>query len=274
MKKSITPHGMYVILFVSSQLLLGCREKEEAKPGPTPVAEVKLGKAVHSGGASREFSYHSDGQLLEIHGKGMYALGDNAESRSGVLYNAFGKIKEITTTGDSFSYKTLYSYNASRQLVRTEEYINARLQYYFTYEYNAQGQLIAKYSFAPQTPESSNFSAAIKREYEYDPRNNLSRVTEFSKAAASNDWTIYLSYQYLEYDNGHSVNHWLSYPHYLPDVKLQHNNPGKEIRTNHPSGATTVTTHAYAYNSKNYPVKRLTSSSNNTSSQITFSYTD
>jgi hypothetical protein len=158
--------------------------------------------------------------------------------------------------------------------VRTEEYINTQLQYYFTYEYNDQGRLITKYSFAPQTPESSTFKATIKREYEYDQRNNLSQVTEFSKADGSNDWTIYLTNQYSDYDNGHSVNHLLNNPHLIPDVILWNNNPGKEIRINHPSGATTVTTHRYEYNLDNYPVKRLTASSNNTSSLITFSYTE
>ncbi len=273
MKKLITPNRVYALLFVGSQLF-SCREKEEAKPGPTPAPEIKLGKVVHSGGASREFSYHSSGQLLAIHGKGGYALSGNTESHSQVLYNAFGKIKEVTTTGDSFTYQTVYSYDASRQLVQTEEYINSQLQYYFTYEYNPRGQLIAKYSFAPQTPESSAFEAAFKREYEYDQLNNLSQVTEFSKAAGSNDWTIYLVYHYSDYDNGYSVNHLLNYPHHLPVVMLLYNNPGKEIRINYPSGAQTITTHRYEYNRENYPVKRITTSSNNTSSRITFSYAE
>jgi hypothetical protein len=272
MKKGITPSGIWAILFVSSQLLPGCRGQAEIPPAPSP--ERKLSQAVHSGGSSRAFFYEANGRLREIHGKGIYTLSGNTESRSTVHYNAFGKVKEITTTGDSFTCQTVYSYNASRQLVRTEEYIDSQLQYYFTYAYNAQGQLITKYNFAPGTPESSDFKAALKREYEYDQRNNLSRIIEFSKAAPSNDLTIYLTYQYAEYDNGRSINHLLSYPHHLPDVMLQHNNPGKEIRTNHPGGETTVTTHTYAYDDGQYPVKRITTSSNNTSSQITFSYAE
>ncbi len=274
MKKVITPNGSWAILLVGSLLLPGCRQRSDTQPAPAPAPEIKLSQAVHSGGSSRTFFYQADGQLREIHGKGIYTLSGNTESRSTVHYNGLGKVKEITTTGDSFTYQTVYSYNASRQLVRTEEYIDSQLQYYFTYEYNAQGQLITKYSFAPETPESSDFKAALKREYEYDQRNNLSRIIEFSKAAPSNDWTIYLTYQYADYDNGRSVNHLLSYPHYLPDVVLQHNNPGKEARTNHPGGETTVATHTYAYNSQHYPVKRVTTSSNNTSSQITFSYAE
>jgi YD repeat-containing protein len=277
MKKLTITNGFYAILFAGSQLLFSCREREKTKPAPAPDSEVpavKLSQAVHSGGSSRTFFYQAGGQLREIGGKGMYALSGHAESRSTVLYDAAGKLKEITTQGESSTDKTVYSYNAAGQLVRTEEYTDSQLQYYFTYEYNAQGQLIIKYSFAPQTPESTVFGAGLKREYEYDPRSNLSRVTASWKAAGTGNWGVFLTHQYLAYDNGHSVDHWLDSPHYLPGVVLQHNNPGQEVRVNHPGGETTVTTHTYAYNSKNYPVKRITASSNNTSSHITFSYTE
>ncbi len=114
-----------------------------------------------------------------------------------------GTLKEITTQGEPAADKTEYSYNAAGQLVRTEEYTGSQLQYYFTYEYNARGQLITKYSFAPQTPASTVFEAGLKREYAYDPRNNLSRVTASWKAAGSSNWGIFLTHQYSEYDNGH-----------------------------------------------------------------------
>ncbi|GAA4402659.1 hypothetical protein GCM10023187_17960 [Nibrella viscosa] len=169
-------------------------------------------------------------------------------------------------------YYNKYYYEGG-QLKRSEEYDSRnRLALSHTYAYNAQQQLSELITQVLDPLEEG--STEIKRSYTYDNWGNVTEEKMSVKQPGKEVYTLASITRYEGYDQQKSAENLTEFYPYLPQIKMNVNNPGKRIALD-PDGNTirSTQTYTYQYNEQGYPSRKtVQTQSGATVTSITATY--
>lgn len=225
---------------------------QQQLPNPLPanarIKQMKWTEIDH-----QTFTYNAEGQVAQLRSQWQYVEGDPTKIRTIVYdfqYDAQDRPVQITLS-DGFTVR--YFYHGNLIHLTKEFYPGGAVAREVTYIY--AGDRIShetwRVSNAPGEPVS-----VYKHAFSYDARGNLSKVDIYEQQE-NLQYQLLETVEYSEFDDKINPTSWLNRYPYLPQLRLQYNNPGKEIRR--PVGSAAETTnYAYTYNAQGLPAQKRT----------------
>ncbi len=222
--------------------------------GAPPTNKCLISKVTEDTGGSDIFNYDGDGRLITYSSTGTdYSSKSSFFYASGLLTT---RVEIGVSRGQTKTYTTTYSYNASKQLVKVLAQSGSIIDYEQLAEYNAAGQPIkitnkeydagTTYSSVEnwtwdangnvvKVVRTTNYNGTTEVEtntYTYDGNSNYSKL--FTNASGQSNWALYLEAEFFSKNNI------------------------SKITSTHSDGTTSSQTYTYIYNAKGYPTKITT----------------
>jgi hypothetical protein len=231
---------------------------QQELPNPLP-ANALVSQLKWSDNDHYTFTYNAKNQVSNLRYQWQFVQGDPTQIRTIVYdfqYDAQDKPVQVDYTG-GFSEK--YFYHGDLVHNTKEFYPGGDLSKEVTYIYASDriAQEIWRVNNLPGEPVS-----VYKYEFGYDQKGNLAEIETYEQVTDSTSgqlqYKLLETTEYSDFDDNINPTSWmLRYP-YLPQVRWQFNNPGREVRHSS-AGVTETITHAYEYNEEGLPVvKRST----------------
>lgn len=258
------------VLFAAIALLsiVACKKDTVDEPAPGPVkppqqelpnplpAKALVSQLKWAENDHQTFFYNAKGQISQLRLQWQYVEGDPTKIRTVVddfQYDTQDRPVAVNSTG---GFSMLYFYHGNL-IHRTKElYPGGALAKEVTYIYadNRIAQEVWHVSELPGEPVS-----VYKFVFGYDASGNLNKVVNYQvvidSISGQQQDKLLETIEYSDFDDKINPTSWiLRYP-YLPQVRWQFNNPGREVRIS-PEGATETTTYVYEYNNDGLPVVR------------------
>lgn len=255
--------------------LIACEKDREQDPSPTPdppqqelpnplPPEALLRELRWSENDFYDFQYNDKDQASKIHYQYQYVQNDPTKIRTldyDIQYDAQDRPELIRYTG---GFSTRYFYHGDL-IHRTKEfYPGGDWAKEVTYIYAdnrivRENWLVNGYAGEPVS--------VYKYEFGYDKKGNLAKVETYEQVVDSVSGqlrdVLLETVEYSQFDDRINPNSWmLRYP-FLPQVRWQFNNPGREEHRL-AGGGSAVITYTYSYNDKGLPVVRQRSTPNGT----------
>ena len=225
---------------------------QQQLPNPLPahalVSRLKWAENDH-----QTFTYNAKGQVSQLRSQWQYVEGDPTKIRTLVYdfqYDAQDRPVQVDASGD-FTVKYFYHGN----LVHTtkELYPDGAVAKEVTYIYagNRVAQEIWRINSVP-----GDSASIYKHVFSYDAKGNLNKVETFEQDE-NQQYDLIETVVYSDFDDKINPTSWMLRHPYLPQIRWQFNNPGREVRSV-PGGPAEITNHAYEYNAQGLPVSRAT----------------
>lgn len=246
---------------------VACEKDPESEPSPNPPqqelpnplpANALVSQLKWSDTDRYTFNYNAKGQVSNLHFQWQYVEGDPTKIRTIVYdfqYDAQDKPVMINYTG---GFSTKYFYHGDL-VHRTKEFQpGGDLIKEVTYIYadDRIAQEIWHVNNLPGEPVS-----VYKYEFGYDRKGNLEKVETYEQVADSTSgqlqYKLLETTEYSDFDDKINPTSWMMRFPYLPQVRWQFNNPGREVHYS-PEGSPETITHTYQYNGEGLPVSKNT----------------
>lgn len=235
-------------------VLIACKKDPAEGPAPQPV-DFLLRQIKWSDNDHLTFIYNEKGQLEQLRNQWQYVEGDPTKTKTIIddfIYDAQGKLIQVNTDG---GLKALYFYKDDR-IEKIQELLgNGTVVTENTYLYDKDrivGQ-IKQEANAPGEPPT-----VYQYLYEFDANNNLTKVAVYiqpENPSPGKPFELVNTTEYSDFDNKINPAGWmLQYP-YLPHIRLQYNNPRKQVYRP-VGGMVQTTTYEYEYNEKGLPLAK------------------
>ncbi len=218
------------------------------QPSPLPanalLKQIKWSETDHY-----TFSYNDQNQPLQLRNQWQFVQGDPTQIHQIVYdfqYNTQQRLRQVTQTG---GITTRYFYQENLMQKIQDVYPGGVVVNETVYLY-ANGRIVQEnYTVSPPTGQPPSI---YKRILGYDDRGNLNKVETYEQKE-NMSFQLIQTNEYSDFDDKINVRNWLMRYPYLPQVRWQFNNPGKEtIRLG--EGLPKTLTYTYQYNAQGLPV--------------------
>lgn len=225
---------------------------QQQLPNPLPatalVKQVKWAENDHE-----TYTYNARGQVSQRRFQYQYVQGDPTKIRTTVddfQYDAQDRPVLVNSTG---GYTVRYFYHGNLIHTTKEFYPGGALAREVTYIYanNRIAQEIWRVSNLPNEPVS-----VYKHAFSYDSKGNLNKIETYEQLE-NLQYKLLETLEYSDFDDKINPTAWTLRHPFLPQVRLQFNNPGKEVRQQ-AEGQPETTIYAYEYNAQGLPVSKRT----------------
>lgn len=235
---------------------------QQQLPNPLPakalVKQLKWSELDH-----QSFFYNEQNQVKQLKSQWQYVQGDPTKIKTFVIdfeYDAQHKPVKITLN-DGNTVKITYKDNL---IAKTQEFFqNGTLTNDITYLYENQ---VIKELRRESNNADDELPTIYKYKLGYDTKGNLNKIETYLQIIDSTQEVRYElseTREFSNFDNKINPTSWLIQFPYLPQMRWQFNNPGKETITVPQSPATTYT-YNYTYNENSLPVSKSTTGSGGT----------
>ena len=203
----------------------------------------------------RELLFDDSNRLLKVNTKSFFPNDVVLESYTDYTYDAQGVLQKAETdTG----YRLEYTWE-NQKIVRTDEYLDGVQTRYFTFSYDERNRL-SEYTTWDDVPEAGGIIPVYKESYLYDQRDNVTHAFLYYYDTGLNGHQLLTTMEFSDYDDMPEGESLFDAYAFNPSVKLRRNNPGKTITRNGKGITNLVDQYSYTYNSRGYPVKKVTTS--------------
>ncbi len=235
-------------------LLSACKDNAgiPTQPDPSAVTAPNLRKAIGSETDFQQFEYDAGGRLTQYVSQWQYVQSDPTQIRrleNNFEYNAAGQLTTVRSQGGSHQY--FYKNGA---LERVESRAANRLISTTYFLFDAKNRVIEREEIVPEERHMPDDPAKTKWKYAYDAKGNCAQVDYY--IYMNEAYKLYESTDYSDFDNSANPFDQLAFFPYVPWVKFQVNNPGKQTTTAASTGDKLVTTFQYQYDGKGVPIQR------------------
>ncbi len=223
---------------------------QQELPNPLPlnalVKQLKRTEIDHE-----TFTYNAKGQVVQVRSQWQYDQSDPTKISTieyDFQYDAQDRPVQVTYTG---GFKALYFYHGNL-IERTKELLPGGAvarEVTYIYANNRISHEIWRVANAPGEPVT-----LYKHAFSYDAKGNLTAVNIYEQDE-NLQYKLLETIEYSDFDNKINPTSWLLRFPYLPQLRLQFNNPRKEVRRV-AEGQPQTTTHAYEYNAQGLPVRK------------------
>ncbi|MCB0534238.1 MAG: hypothetical protein KDD14_18695 [Saprospiraceae bacterium] len=195
------------------------------------------------------FAYNDKGQVMQEIFQYQYVQGDPTKIRTMIYdftYDSQNRPVQLNYTG---GFTTQFLYHGNLIHKTRELYPGGALAKEVTYLYsnNRMAQETWRIPSIPGEPDD-----VYKHVFGYDNRGNLNKVEVFEQTGVD-QFKLLETTTYSDFDDKINPLSWqLRYP-YIPQLRLQFNNPRK-VSVQAEDGTVSTTTYAYEYNAQGLPV--------------------
>lgn len=216
---------------------------------PNPLPASALVKHLTWTETDRQaFTYNDKGQVTQLRSQWQYVQGDPTKIKILVYdfeYDARNRPYQLKVSGGGF---VRYFYHGDLIHLTKEFRPNGELVKEVTYLYTGDrlSHEIWRVSNAPGEPVT-----VYKHSFAYDARGNLAKVDVYEQLE-NLQYKLLETVEYSDFDDKINPTGWTARYPYLPQLRLQYNNPRKEVRRLVGAAAET-TTHTYTYNVQGLP---------------------
>ncbi len=225
-----------ILLFIFA---VSCSKDNNVLPAPEPVVEQPISlltKTIDSDGLISTYTYDNDKRLINYKLNGDSS---NAPRDHNLTYNTDGTLAQITNVTDG-SIISKYFYNADKKVVKKESRNGIDV---YTYEYT-NDQIIEKYLF--RADDSKRICIYTK-----NPQGNVTQSKEFLNVTNANpNGTLSYTSNYT-FDTKKSATTSLPKEYLFPENNVNN-------RISEQNNAANVYNYTMEYNTKGYPIKRIT----------------
>ncbi len=220
---------------------------QQQLPNPLPahalIRQQKWAETDH-----QTFSYNAKGQVIQIRSQWQFVEGDPTQINTiiyDVVYDSLNRPVELT---NSIGYKGRYLYHGNLIHKTQELGSDGAIVKEVTYIY-ADNRIAAEIWRIPGN--NGGPDALNKHVFGYDVKGNLNKVIMYEQTGVD-QFKLLETTTYSDFDDKINPLSWmLRYP-YLPQLRLQFNNPRK-VTVQPANGAASTTTYAYEYNAQGLP---------------------
>ncbi|MEZ4942361.1 MAG: hypothetical protein R3D58_15925 [Saprospiraceae bacterium] len=221
---------------------------QQQLPNPLPahalVRQQRWSETDH-----QTFAYNDKGQVKQEIFQYQYVQGDPTKIRTTIYdftYDSLNRPVQLNYTG---GFTTQFLYHGNLIHKTRELYPGGALAKEVTYIYsnNRIVQETWRVASIPGEPED-----VYKFVFSYDARGNLNKVENYEQTGVD-QFKLLETTTYSDFDDKINPLSWqLRYP-YIPQLRLQFNNP-RTVTVQPADGAASTTTYAYTYNAQGLPV--------------------
>ncbi|MBC7923838.1 MAG: hypothetical protein H7Z75_22410 [Ferruginibacter sp.] len=256
MKQSVFPFRSELVIRLSwvvfACVVWSCKDQEHPRPVEDPV---KLSKIVWGPNDYQEFTYNTRGQIVRYVSQWTYiddGSGATKKMTADFQYDHTSHLAKVIF-GGGFYVKYHYQGNV---LKKSEEYTSKdRLALTHTYQFGI-GQRVTEVLTQVHDPLEEAVSQ-IKKTYAYDGRGNVIQEKVYGKLSPREAFYLSTITAYEDYDQQQTTGNLTDFFPYLPQAKMNVNNPGKQtVLGSDGSTVLSVRTFTYQYNQKGYPTQR------------------
>lgn len=200
------------------------------------------------------FTYNALNQVQQVRSQWQYVQGDPTQIKSityDLEYDAQHKPVRISTEG---GLDAKYFYDGER-LVKSQE-LNQQGKVMKEVTYSYTNNRISQELWRIPAVVAGEPDDIYKHVFAYDSKGNLNKIAVYEQKE-NLQYILIETTEYSDFDDKINPTSWmLRYP-YLPQMRLQFNNPRKEVRKTTDSTPRT-TTYAYEYNQAGVPISKQT----------------
>ncbi|MCP1381671.1 hypothetical protein [Runella salmonicolor] len=235
-------------------MMTACKNNDDLPkpPDETETNALKLRKASASEIDYQLFDYDSSGRITRHVSQWQYVQSDPSQIKrieNNFEYNSAGQLITVRSQGSDHRY-----FYTNGTLERVESRASNRLISTTYFLFDAKGRVSEREEVVPDDRQMSDAPAKTKWKYTYDAKGNCVHVDYF--LFMEGKYSLYETLDYSEFDSASNPFDQLSFFPYVPWVKFQVNNPGKQISTAASTGLKQSTTFRYQYDAKGIPTQR------------------
>lgn len=252
----------FAVCFVAG--LTGCEKEDVGSPvvtppltqQPNPVPLNALVKQLRQSEIDYSaFTYDSKNRLVQLRSQWQYMPGDPSAIRTidyNYQYDAQNRPTQLSYTQ---GFLTRFTHNNLLVEKAQEFYPGGAIANDYTYVY-AQGRiiqmLVKNYDDLGEPPTN------YKYELSYDSIGNLNKIAIYEERSSTPGGAQYVlleTKEFSDFDNKVNPIGWMMQFPYLPTIRWQFNNPGKEV-IKPTGGPFTTRIYTYTYNDQGLPITR------------------
>ena len=232
---------------------LSIQPPQQQLPNPLPAhALVKLIKWSETD--HETFSYNARGQVSQLRSQWQYVEGDPTQIKTityDFQYDELDRPIGVNSTGD---HTVRYIYHGNL-IHRTQELNpNNTVAKEVTYIYS--GNRVIQENWLVNNV-SGEPPSVYKHVFFYDLKGNMNKVEIFQQTEDL-QYKLLETIEYSDFDNMVNTTSWMLRFPFLPQLRLQYNNPRKELRRPAGEGQAETTTYSYVYNGLGLPITKRT----------------
>ncbi len=244
--------------------LVACK-KDPADPGPAPVvppqqqlpnplpATALVDQLKWTDNDHETMTYNNQGQVAQLISQWQYVEGDPTKIRS-IQYDFHYDTEHkpvMLSYSDGFRVQYIYHdtlVERTREMLSSGTMLNE-----VTYLYNTDLRIVQEVHRRTDLGEPVRLYKFV---FGYDTKGNLNKIDEYEQTGVD-QFNLLHTTEYSDFDNKMNPTSWMLRFPFLPQVRWQMNNPGREVHR-WPSGESRTTLHSYEYNAAGLPKLRRT----------------
>jgi len=253
--------------------------KKDPNPGPVPVAPPQqqlpnplpatalVGQLKWSDNDHETMTYNDAGQVSQLISQWQFVEGDPTKIRT-IQYDFHYDLEHkpaLLSSSDGFRVQYFYHdtlIERTREMLASGTVLNE-----VTYLYNTNFQIIQE---VHRRTDLGQPMQVYKFVLGYDNKGNLIKVEEFEQTGVD-QFNLLHTIEYSDFDDKVNPTSWMVRVPFLPQVRWQMNNPGRE--THHwTTGESKTLLYSYEYNTAGLPKLRRTTAHTGEVYLMTYTY--
>lgn len=223
---------------------------QQQLPNPLP-AKALVKKLIWSENDYDTFTYNGQNQVQKLHTQWQFVEGDPTQIKSIDYDFEYDDQNRPVQTKMSYGFAIKFFYKDNLVTKTQEVKPNGTVASEIDYVYNNRRLIQEKWRIINQPGERDD---VYRYDISYDDSGNLNKIATYEQDSSLN-YNLIQTTEYSDFDNKINPISWMLRNPHLPQMRLQYNNPGKEVRRTGGS-APEIVTHEYQYNAQGLPILR------------------